>query len=269
MIKYIKRSCGWAVSIITFVFMFVPEDLFKTKVLFQKLSVEKNVIINRFGFFAAILVLSFVVNGLNMLFKRSVKIKGHNYSIVVKYGDLLKQKQSKILIPFDECFTTTVGSAPADINPRSICGQYLLAHPEINIQQMIADSSLKPKGKSKYAGKARFESGRILLNEEYLLMAFTKLDKDGLGRMSRDEYLESLSVLWEELDKYYGQQDVCIPILGSGVTRIGDTSYTQQELLDDIINSYKLSLHKIKNPNKLCIVCKKNGDFSLNKISED
>ena len=268
MIKYIKRSCSWAVSIITFVFMFVPEDLFKTKVIFEMLSVEKNVILSKLGFFAAILVLSLLMNGLFVLFKRRVKIKGHNYTIVVKYGDLLKQKKCKVLIPFDECFSTAVGSSPADINPGSICGQYLLAHPDTDIQQLLANSSLKPKGKSKYAGKDRYESGRILLNNEYLLMAFAKLDKDGLGRMSREEYIDSLSILWEELDKYYGQQDVCIPILGSGVTRIGDTSYTQQELLDEIIYSYKLSLHKIKNPNRLCIVCKKKGDFSLNKISE-
>ena len=75
MIKYIKRSCSWAVSIITFVFMFVPEDLFKTKVIFEMLSVEKNVILSKLGFFAAILVLSLLMNGLFVLFKRRVKIK--------------------------------------------------------------------------------------------------------------------------------------------------------------------------------------------------
>lgn len=43
---------------------------------------------------------------------------------------------------------------------------------------------------------------------------------------------------------------------------------TQQELLDLIILSYKLSNNKIKLPNKLIIVCRKNDDFSLNNIGE-
>ena len=38
-----------------------------------------------------------------------------------------------------------------------------------------------------------------------------------------------------EIDKYYAQKDVCMPILGSGVTRIDGVSITQQELLDIIV----------------------------------
>ena len=74
--------------------------------------------------------------------------------------------------------------------------------------------------------------------------------------------------MWKEIDKYYGQKDVCIPILGSGVTRINGISLTQQELLDLIIYSYKLSPYKIKVPYKLYIICKKKDNFSLNKIGE-
>ncbi len=266
MSNYIKKSWTWAISVITFIFMFVSEDLFKTYLLFSNLSEDTNVMINRLISFVIVLVLSFIVNWLVLIFRDRVKIKGRNYSIVIKYGDIFKQKKCKKVIPFDECFTTNVGSAPSDINPDSICGQYLQANPSVDIQQMISIARLKPKGKSKYGGKERYESGRLLLDQEYLLMAFTRLNKEGLGRMTREEYIECLSVLWDELDKCYGQQDVCIPILGSGVTRIGDRSLTQQELLDIILYSYKLSLSKIQNPNKLYIVCKRRDDFSLNKI---
>jgi len=41
---------------------------------------------------------------------------------------------------------------------------------------------------------------------------------------------------------------------------------TQQELLDMMIASYKLSAHKIKAPWKLRIICQKRDGFSLNKI---
>lgn len=75
--------------------------------------------------------------------------------------------------------------------------------------------------------------------------------------------------MWEELHKYYNQQDISISILGSGQTYIDDnsgTSLSQQELLDIIILSYKLSPHKIKYPHKLRIICRKSDGFSLNEI---
>ena len=128
---------------------------------------------------------------------------------------------------------------------------------------------MKPnKNKSKYKNKECYTSGKLVPNGDDLLLAFAKLDKNGLGQMTREEYLDALSVLWKEIDKYYGQKDVCIPILGSGVTRINGTSLTQQELLDMIIYSYKLSDNKIKNPYKLYIICKEKDDFSLNKICD-
>jgi hypothetical protein len=134
----------------------------------------------------------------------------------------------------------------------------------------IDNVQLKPlKSKSKYQNKDRYESGSLVPNGDDLLLAFAKLDKDGLGKFSsRDEFLDCLSVLWKEIDKYYGQKNVCIPILGSGLTRIGDTSLTRQELLDIVIASYKLNARKIKSPCQLHIICKRCDDFSLNKIGD-
>src|SRR5699024_7835521 len=121
----------------------------------------------------------------------------------------------------------------------------------------------------KYKNKVRYESGKLVPRGEYLLMAFAKLDEIGKGELTRDELLDGLSVLWEEIDTYYAQKDICIPILGSGITRIKGESLTQQQLLEIIIASYRLSSHKIKSPYKLRIVCKKHDDFYLNKIGEN
>lgn len=268
MIKVLKNGWTWAVSFISFGFMFVPENLFKAYILFPEFSEEVNVIINRLIVSAVILIILLTACGLYMKFRKQVTIKGKNYTIVVQYGNIFKMDHCKKVIPFDECFTTNVGYAPSDINPNSICGQYLAVNSSLEITQLIIASDLCTNGKSRYQGKDRYESGRIVPNQDYLLMAFAKLDKSGLGRMTREEYIECLTVFWTEIDKYYGQEDVCIPILGSGVTRIGDTQLTQQELLDIIIRSYRLSIAKIKNPNKLYIVCRKRDDFSLNKIDE-
>lgn len=271
MIKFLKTSSTWAISIITVIFTFVPETIFGKQKFFVNISDESNIVINRVLAFIGIFFLVIIVNAIYLRCRKSVCIKGHNYSIKIEYGNLLEMSDCKKVINFDECFTTSIGNSPSDIKSTSVCGQYLRKNPITDMQSLIDSAQLKPaKSKSKYQNKERYDSGKLVPNGDDLLMAFAKLDKNGLGRFfSRDEFLDCLSMLWKEIDKYYGLKDVCIPIFGSGITRINDTSLTQQELLDIIIGSYRLSPYKIKSPYKLHIVCQKCDDFSLNKIGEN
>lgn len=274
MFKFLKKSGTWALSIITVVFTFIPEIFFGKFKLLSNASAEENIVLTRVLAFVIVLVLSIIGNALYLYFRRKIRINGKNYSIQIEYGDLLGMHTCKKVVNFDECFTTTVGDGPSEIKPDSLCGQYLKKNPIQDMQSLIAKAHLKPaKSKSKYQNKERYDSGKLVPNGDYLLMAFAKLDEDGLATFFyRDEFLDCLSILWKEIDKYYAQKDVCIPILGSGITRMdgkSGTSLTQQELLDIIICSYKLSPHKIKYPYKLHIVCKKRDDFSLNKIGEN
>ena len=161
----------------------------------------------------------------------------------------------------------------ADINPKSICGQYLTAHPNLDVQKLIDDANIAPtRAKSRFQQKARYDSGTIVPNGDDLLMAFAKLDDKGKGRFfSRDEYLQCLDLLWRELENHYSEKDVCVPILGAGTTSFdggSGASISQQDLLDMMIWSYKLSSHKIKAPHRLRIICKKNRGFSINNIDK-
>lgn len=280
MIDLLKKSVACAFAIISAVFTFVPEAIFGNVILISEdvlkqftlegYTLEINIIVNRVLTFVIVWFIVAFGYKVYLRLRNKVSIKGNNYKITVEYGDLLKAKNCKRVINFDECFSTHVGTSPADIKPTSICGQYLIANPNLNIQSLLSNSQLKPlKTKSKYQNKERYESGRIVPNGDDLLLAFVKLDKSGAGRLTRDEYLECLSILWEEINIHYGQQDVCIPILGAGLTRFdggSGASITQQELLDMIIWSYKLSSHKIKSPCKLRIICRRDEDFSLDKI---
>ena len=285
MSKIIKHSFSWAFALSTGVFAFVPEEVFGRwhilKMLADRITMvwascplsseEMAATFGRTAFLIGIFVISLIVN--KFRFSKSVSLSKSGYSIRVEYGDLLKQnswKKRKCLkvISFDECFTTTVGFAPGDIKPDSVCGQYLKEHPIENMQELIDAAGLTPCDEpSKYRNRPRYESGSLILRDDFLLMAFARLDDSGRGMFeSREEYLSSLSKLWDELDKCYGQCHVCIPVLGSGLTRIGDVNPTQQELTDLIIYSYKLSSHKIKTC--LRIICRKREGFSLTEIGE-
>lgn len=214
-----------------------------------------------------------VIYALFLKFRRWTTIHGENYSIRVEYGNILKTRNCKRVINFDECFTTQVGDKTADINPKSICGQYLTAHPNLDVQKLIDDANIAPtRAKSRFQQKARYDSGTIVPNGDDLLMAFAKLDDKGKGRFfSRDEYLQCLDLLWRELENHYSEKDVCVPILGAGTTSFdggSGASISQQDLLDMMIWSYKLSSHKIKAPHRLRIICKKNRGFSINNIDK-
>lgn len=271
MLKLLKQINIWTFGAISVVFTFIPEALFGKLILFSKAPAEVNIICIRVLTFVSIFLLSTIIYSIYIHKRKVITIKGTNYSIQVEYGDLFEMSSCKKVINFDECFTTSVGDEPCQIKPDSICGQYLQSNPLLNINKIMEDNNIHAaKGKSKYQNKKKYDSGIIIPNNDYLLMSFAKLDKDGLGIFfSRDEFIDCLNTLWKELDKYYGNKDVCIPILGSGRTRMdgsASTSLSQQELLDIIICSYKLSPHKIKLPYKLHIMCKKSDGFSLNKI---
>lgn len=284
MINVLKKSLAWALAIVTAAFTFIPEAFFGAMIwipervngdngFVQKNADILNIIISRVVVFIIVWALALAAYSVICKCRQSVTIRGNNYIIKVEYGNILKVTNCKKVINFDECFSTCVGNGPGDIKPNSICGQYLTQYPDTDMPKLLEAANLKPlKKKSAYEHKDKYQPGSIAPNGDDLLMAFAKLDENGRGIFSsRDDYLDCLSTLWKEIDKHYGQKDVCIPLLGAGITRFGNASgasYSAQELLEIIILSYKLSSYKIKAPYKLRIICKKSMGFSLNRISQ-
>lgn len=243
---------------------------------------EISVTVGQGLFVLCILVCSFIINAIIFRFK-PINLKKSGYHIRIEHGNLLEKKSQKKksqkkksqkkkkwlkVIPFDECFTTSVGDTPQNNSEESVCGRYLTKYQikDEDVQVLIQKAGLIPcDTPSQYKNKPRYESGSLIRRDDFLLMAFAKLDKDGRGIFeSKDEYQKSLSKLWEELDKQYAQCDVCIPVLGSGITRIGKENIPLQELVDMIICSYILSPYKIKTC--LHIFCYTWEDFFQTKV---
>ncbi len=270
MSKLLKRSFTWGISIATTILTIVPDSIIGIIKICNNLTADINHLINRIGILVAAFLVSLILNVLYNLIRKSIKVKGHNYCIQVEYGDLFKIKNCQRVISFDECFTTKVGEAPHEIKAASICGQYLTANPDLNITTILEKAGVKPKNfGSKYKKQTRYTSGVLAPNGDDLLLAFAMLDENGRGYFpSRNAYLESLAVMWSEIHKYYQMKDVCIPVLGGGLTSIGEVNPTQQELIDMIIESYKLYAQKIKSPYKLRIICRRDDGVSLSKVGE-
>lgn len=280
----LKKSVAWAFGIVSAIFTFVPESFFKvvkwipTQAMQKSIlergitDIEVDIIISRLVVFAAVWFGTASLYGIYKTIRWSVKIKGANYTIQIKYGNILKEKKCKKVISFDECFTTHIGTNPCDVKETSICGQYLLQDGKnLDIEKTMLNSQVKPeRGISRFNGKISYKSGSIITNGDYLLSAFATLDENGRARFfSLDEFVECLLTMWKQIEVNCTQQDVCIPILGSGLTNFeggNGASLSQQELLNLIVWSYKLSPHKIKAPYKLRIICQKCDGFSFNDI---
>lgn len=277
MIKLFCKSATWAFGVISIIFAFIPESFFymikwipdrtvqKSFADKRITDVEVDIIISRLLCF----VIIWIVATLIYTVRRSVTIKGDNYVIKVKYGNLLKETDCKRVINFDECYTTHIGTNPSDIKASSICGQYLQSVGDsLDIQKLIDNAQVKPEESvSKFNNSLSYKPGSIIVNGDVLLLAFATLNEEGRAKFfTRDEYVECLSRMWKQIELNCSQTDVCVPILGSGLTLFEDSSLSQQDLLNLMIWSYKLSPHKIKSPYKLRIICRNSDGFSLNKI---
>lgn len=274
--NFLLTCIGIAFSVTNAIITFLPENQYlscKPQVL-DSISDGNWILLCRVGMLGTILMLCCIIGLLFRCFWWKRKIQGKDYTIIVQYGDLFKSKNCKKIVSFDQCFTDEVGEKPWQIKPDSICGQYLTRISEdgkaLNIQKLIEDRGLKPmRGKSCFKKKDCYKSGSLVPDGNgYLLLAFAKLTDEGLAEITYQEYKECLDYLWQEIDRYYGSQSVCVPILGAGRTRFGANKPTQQQLLDIMIESYKLSQFKLRNKYKLYIICKKSADLSLNKIGQ-
>lgn len=194
LIKRSQKIAVWVLSVVSVVFTFVPEAVFATirwsfisqyvaGLLGDSLSIEDiNIIFNRLLLFAVVWFIFTVGQIVKLLFIKSVTIKGDDFIVEVKYGDILKEVDCRRVIAFDECFTTVVGNAPNEIKPSSICGQYLQSNPGIDIPGLISSIHLTPdRRKSLYRHNIRYKSGTIVPNGNDLLLAFAPLDKTGRG----------------------------------------------------------------------------------------
>ncbi|KAB1438693.1 hypothetical protein F7O84_14305 [Candidatus Galacturonibacter soehngenii] len=109
------------------------------------------------------------------------------------------------------------------------------------------------------------------MDGDYIFTAFTKFDDDNRAYLYMNDYVNFLLSFWNEIDIIYSGRSVVIPLFGSGITRFKEyDTITEQELLELLIWSFKISKIKFKYPSKATIVMHKNlfDKINFTKLKE-
>lgn len=187
----------------------------------------------------------------------SVRLKINNSDLEIFFGDIFKEDDIKI-IPFNEYFDTIFDNGM--ISENSLHGKYIkqlentdTLNDEIDLLDLdyvVGENTGRKAGR-----KIKYRLGTILPRVKYFLLAFSHFDENNKAFLTQNDYVMCLLNMWSEIDKLYNGKTVCIPLLGSGITRMKDNlDITDQELLDIMIWSFKISKVKFTYPSKVRIV---------------
>lgn len=195
----------------------------------------------------------------NLSQKSTLNINGSK--LEVKVGNIFEQEEFKV-IAFNEYFDTVVDD---DIISRtSLNGLFIENELNASVEELdryiekdLSNRRIKiGKIVTRHKGKkVKYPIGTICKYNDFLITAFSKFDKDNKACLTMKEYIDFLMKFWEEIDRVYVGKSVSIPLLGSGITRFTENiSISDQELLEILIWSFKISRVKIKYPSSVSII---------------
>ncbi len=212
--------------------------------------------------FLICLIISFLIVWYRANHIQNAVLNINNSTLEIGLGDIFEEEGFKI-IAFNEFFDTQVDDVV--ISRKTLNGKYITHfYPQVSeLDEIIssdAHSSEQIVGKlERETGKSsKYRLGTIVKNGEYFLLAFTHFDKNNRAFLEINDYIDCLMNMWNECDIHYGGNTVVLPLLGSGITRFrGYENITDQELLEIIIWTFKVSRIRFQYPAKAKIVLTK------------
>lgn len=209
--------------------------------------------------FTVILVLIYIGIWIRANTVKRVELSINNSVFEIKEGDIFEESSLKV-IGFNEYFDTKVDNKI--ISDKTLNGIYIKKCVDDLLKLDLDIEKDKHLGKNKDSinanrvegKKQKYILGSIFKNEKYLLTAFSKFDDDNRAYLLMKDYIDFLIKFWDEIDIIYNGESVSIPLMGSGITRFKEYSLSDQELLELLIWSFKISRNKFTYPSKVSII---------------
>lgn len=204
--------------------------------------------------------------------RSSISLNINNSTLEVKFGDLFSEESTWKAIAFNEYFDTIVDDKI--IARTTLNGIYINKFFPGKVNELdnaiAADTHLATKIVSKNTQRSmgkniKYQLGSVCVVGDYLLTALTHFDDNNKAYIEMSEYISFLLSFWEEVDRIYAGKTVAIPVFGSGITRFKNYSMvSDQELLELIIWSFKVSRIKFTYPSKIKIIVYGNKRDKIN-----
>lgn len=207
-----------------------------------------------------------------------VTLNINNSSVRIKVGDIFENQEHQEdgdedpplkVIAFNEYFDTRVDDKI--ISKRTLNGKYVnerinnIEEFDRSLELELAEKEIDFNENRKEGKKKKYKLGTIFQHGNYLLTAFSKFDANNRAHLYMNDYINFLINFWNEVDIVYGGRTVVIPLLGSGMTRFKEyDTVSEQELLELLIWSFKVSRIKFKHPAHVCIVIHKSSKDKIN-----
>jgi len=207
-----------------------------------------------------ILALIYIIMWILANVKNNTTLTINNSTMVIKIGNIFEEDGLKV-IAFNEYFDTVVDNKI--IAESSLNGVYIKTQVDdvneldnlIRTDSHLAENALDINNTRPYGKKQKYRLGTIFQNNDYLVTAFTKFDNENRACLSMNNYINFLLNFWNEIDIIYAGRSVSIPLLGSGITRFKEyNTISEQELLELLIWSFKVSRIKFTYPSKVSII---------------
>jgi hypothetical protein len=222
-----------------------------------------------------LLILCYVSIWFHSNFRRSITLKINASEVEVKFGDIFSETADLKVIAFNEYFDTIVDDNI--ISKRSLNGLYIEKFYKDKVAELdsiiSADAHLPEalvmENITRKAGKMnKYELGTICVVDDYLLTALTRFDEQNRAYLEKNDYINCMLNFWNEVDRVYSGRTLALPVLGSGITRFrGYDNITDQELLELIIWTFKVSRIKFTYPSKVKIVVYEKKSDKVNLLA--
>lgn len=262
--KNLRKDFYQVLSIVSLVFALV----FITPVenLIQELVGEMEIWKYFLVFYLLFLVLSYLILWVRANRRKSISIKGTDYRLEVRSGDLfLEPQQVWKAIGVNEYFDTVTGGKMPLVSEQSLHGKYLNRFYQDGVRDLdrrmkaeLKGTKGKKKNKRKAGKRMGYPLGTIFCDKEndrrYLLTALARTDSYNRAYLTMKDYVNFLLKFWEEVDKFYDGTSVSVPLFGSGLVRFRNENMTPQELLELMIWTLQKSHLKMAYGTKISIL---------------
>ena len=218
---------------------------------------------------ALFLILFYVILWCIVNFRTSRRFNINGSPLEVKIGDIFEESELRT-INFNEYFDTIVDDSL--ISRQSLNDKFLdnkvsnitALDNSIKNDKHLTEMRVDEESNRLVGKKIRYKLGSIHVYKNYLLVAFSRFDKENKAFLSIRDYINCLMTFWEEVDRVYAGKSVAVPLMGSGITRFKDAQVSEQELLEILIWSFKVSRVKFRYPAKVTIVIHKSMKDKIN-----